>query len=692
MEGRFLMEKAKKVVSPPKLISLVLVVAMVLSLANMFGVTAMAATTTVSTETDLVSALASASSGDTITIGADITLNAVVTIPAGISIDGAGHTITDINSTAFVSPKITVNGGGSSTTVQPIIITQDGVKITDLTVAGPTQRGGHGSSDYGTGIYATGSLTLDNVQILDIVSGVAGNKAQRGQALVAGGSGDVSITNSKIDNFSKDGIDFYSTGLLTLDDVTISVTTPDGDVTDNGLILAAGRALVTNCTFSGITTGNTAYTSCAIAAYKGTLLEVYGTTFSNDYCSVDTVDNFGVGSALAKAILLGNTITNPIGYEYLVQEQTTITSTLNTQADIATDYQYVSHWLKGSTGNSYGYGGFDSTGPTLSDESDYRFTIPSEVTIDQPDTTLAGGDTLDLSHSLSTDGLYTGDNPTYAWKSSDDSVATVDSTGKVTAVGVGKATITLSFTPEWPFAPLGQPPLDFALTDTVDITVLGYNVIYHGNGNTGGSVPATDSAVTSATVSVASPGDLAKKGYTFTGWNTEADGSGTAYAPGDLITMGDVDIDLYAQWTQDSTTPPVNPVLYAVTFDPRGGSAVAPQSVAENGFVTEPPAPTRSGYTFGGWYKDKACTEPWDFKTDTVTADMTLYAKWIPVEPKKPPVEPKKPPVNPKKTPLPLAPLVKTGDATAIPVTGMLALLIGLSAVFMTTRRRREEL
>ena len=44
--------------------------------------------------------------------------------------------------------------------------------------------------------------------------------------------------------------------------------------------------------------------------------------------------------------------------------------------------------------------------------------------------------------------------------------------------------------------------------------------------------------------------------------------------------------------------------------------------------MTEPKAPTAEGYVFGGWYKEKACTNKWDFDKDTVSADTILYAKW----------------------------------------------------------------
>ena len=44
--------------------------------------------------------------------------------------------------------------------------------------------------------------------------------------------------------------------------------------------------------------------------------------------------------------------------------------------------------------------------------------------------------------------------------------------------------------------------------------------------------------------------------------------------------------------------------------------------------VDKPADPTENGWTFGGWYKEQNCTTKWDFNTDTVTADITLYAKW----------------------------------------------------------------
>lgn len=67
---------------------------------------------------------------------------------------------------------------------------------------------------------------------------------------------------------------------------------------------------------------------------------------------------------------------------------------------------------------------------------------------------------------------------------------------------------------------------------------------------------------------------------------------------------------------------------WLVSFNSMGGSVVQSQSVADGELATEPTAPTKAGFTFGGWYSDLDLTVAWDFSTDTVDSDMMLYAKW----------------------------------------------------------------
>ena len=66
---------------------------------------------------------------------------------------------------------------------------------------------------------------------------------------------------------------------------------------------------------------------------------------------------------------------------------------------------------------------------------------------------------------------------------------------------------------------------------------------------------------------------------------------------------------------------------HSVTFESNGGTTVASETVAHGVAVTEPAAPTKTGYNFAGWYSDSALTTPYVF-TDAVLADVTLYAKW----------------------------------------------------------------
>ena len=66
---------------------------------------------------------------------------------------------------------------------------------------------------------------------------------------------------------------------------------------------------------------------------------------------------------------------------------------------------------------------------------------------------------------------------------------------------------------------------------------------------------------------------------------------------------------------------------YTVKFDTNGAGEIKSQSVKRNGTVTEPATPEKDGYTFEGWFTDKALSTAYDFETK-VTKAFTLYAKW----------------------------------------------------------------
>ena len=69
--------------------------------------------------------------------------------------------------------------------------------------------------------------------------------------------------------------------------------------------------------------------------------------------------------------------------------------------------------------------------------------------------------------------------------------------------------------------------------------------------------------------------------------------------------------------------------IYTVEYNMKNhGTAPSGIYVDSGSKITKPTDPTASGYRFDGWYKESACTNAWNFSTDTVTSNTTLYAKW----------------------------------------------------------------
>jgi len=116
---------------------------------------------------------------------------------------------------------------------------------------------------------------------------------------------------------------------------------------------------------------------------------------------------------------------------------------------------------------------------------------------------------------------------------------------------------------------------------------------------------------------VTKPADPSETDYIFVGWYKEAACSNAWNFESDTITENTT---LYAKWIL---------AVNRVDFDLQGhGSAIEDQMIDLDGKVAEPTAPTADGYTFGGWYKEAACENAWDFENDKVNTATTLYAKW----------------------------------------------------------------
>lgn len=148
---------------------------------------------------------------------------------------------------------------------------------------------------------------------------------------------------------------------------------------------------------------------------------------------------------------------------------------------------------------------------------------------------------------------------------------------------------------------------------------------YNGNGSTGGTSPAsvTSPVGTNATVATNS-GNLVRQGFTFGGWNTAADGTGSAYASGSTLLLPNGGLTLYAMWV---------PSQFTLSYNANGGSAAPTSSVNNAGasVTLSSQLPTRIGYTFSGWNTLANGTGSNYSAGASYTmpgSNTTLYAKW----------------------------------------------------------------
>ena len=149
-----------------------------------------------------------------------------------------------------------------------------------------------------------------------------------------------------------------------------------------------------------------------------------------------------------------------------------------------------------------------------------------------------------------------------------------------------------------------------------------FTVSYNANGGNG--APSSQRKVTNKNITLSNTTPT-RTGYTFNGWNTASNGSGTNYAKGATYSAN-ASATLYAKWTANK---------YTVTFNQQSGTGGS-SSVQATYASAMPSAtmPTRTGYTFQGYYDatsggtmyynaNGSSAKNWD-----KTAASTLYARW----------------------------------------------------------------
>jgi len=271
--------------------------------------------------------------------------------------------------------------------------------------------------------------------------------------------------------------------------------------------------------------------------------------------------------------------------------------------------------------------------------------------------------------------IFNGANPTGA--TGDIVVMTIT----FNVVGAGTTALDLNYSSMAAASTFVSLLPNLTINDGSVTAVQSHTVTFDANGGTGEMDPQTQIANIPAALTTNA---FEKTGYTFNGWNTKDDGTGTAYEDCAEYAF-DADITLYAQWKVneymiswdtdgdgevDDTTEVAygtmpshadgskdadaqytytftgwSPTLaavtgpatytaqfsstineYTITFNSNGGSAVT--SVTQNyGTEINAPVSTKAWYTLEGWYEDEELTSKVDFPY-IITGDATFYAKW----------------------------------------------------------------
>ena len=125
---------------------------------------------------------------------------------------------------------------------------------------------------------------------------------------------------------------------------------------------------------------------------------------------------------------------------------------------------------------------------------------------------------------------------------------------------------------------------------------------------------------------ISMPEDPVKEGYVFQGWYWD---EGTWTQPFTAASFLNQSISeafkVYAYFISEEELASTK----LISFETMGAGAVNPVRIKVGELISEPQGLSRPGYYLVGWYREADFTTKWNFATDRVSSDMTLYAKWV---------------------------------------------------------------
>ncbi|MDR1562773.1 MAG: C10 family peptidase [Dysgonamonadaceae bacterium] len=210
------------------------------------------------------------------------------------------------------------------------------------------------------------------------------------------------------------------------------------------------------------------------------------------------------------------------------------------------------------------------------------------------------------------------------WSSSDSDIAEVSSTGLVTGIKGGEATI---------MAVDNQGRIATCyVTVTVavkGITLLDMNIIISDD-------ISIEKPMQYPIYPIFSPANASNKKCTFETGNSatvQAFNTGTGgykllvSNPGTTVIKVTTEDGGFSDSCTINVQRGILPEYVTVTFNSNGGTVLSPQAFKHNTKISSP-IPTRPTYIFEGWYREATFINKWNISTDRVLEDITLYAKW----------------------------------------------------------------
>ena len=286
----------------------------------------------------------------------------------------------------------------------------------------------------------------------------------------------------------------------------------------------------------------------------------------------------------------------------------------------------------------------------------YRFTgwVADDIVIDNDTFTMPARDVKFTGSFVKDDTQWY--SVKYTWADAPEGVTLPTDTETYLGVAAAKAAVDKKYTNGYQFS--GSDGYFYTFSGWNEGTVNGQVVTFTGSWTKGEKDPSkwytveykwtgvpegAEPSVTLPTDSKTYLGEAAAKDavdkiYTNGKQVTGSDGFFYTFSGWDEGTVKDQVVTFNGSWTKGDKDPSK---WATVTFNSNGGSAVASQTVKSSATATKPTNPTRSGYTFAGWYTDnEKFTTKYDFATP-VTKNITLYAKWntnyVPYYPPVPP-------------------------------------------------------